>query len=130
MTATEPTAIEAMTPTQKLLPPPSPTSETIRFASMLDGREVSPDGFETTVRELAESIGGAMLFHLGLGAESERRCVAAVALGETTRREIAIVDLPATGSGASVKPASESDLPVAAIAQAYAGLADCWGKAA
>lgn len=128
MTAPETTALAAMAPTQKLLPPPSPTSETVRFASMLSDREVSPDRFESTVRELAEALGGAMLFHLGLGAESERQCVAAVALGETPRREIAIVDLKA--GGASVRPASESDLPVAAIAQAYAGLADCWGKAA
>lgn len=130
MTASQPTPAEAMAPAQKLLPPPSPASETVRFATMLCDREVSAEQFEATVRELAESLGGALLFHLGIGKESERQCVAAVALGETAKREIAIVDLPATGSGASVTPATQSDLPVAAIAQAYAGLADCWGKAA
>ncbi len=129
MTATTPMAAEKTAPVQKLLPPP-PKTETMQFATKLSEREVSAEQFETTVREVAESLGGALLFHLGIGKESERRCVAAVALGETEQREIAIVDLPAQGNEANVKPATESDLPVAAIAQAYAGLAECWGKAA
>jgi hypothetical protein len=127
MTATPTAAPE--TPAQMLLPPPAPASQTLQFATMLGDRDVSVDRFEATVREVAESLGGALLFHLGIGNAGERQCVAAVVLGNQAPREIAIVDLPAKGS-ASVKTASESDLPVAAIAQAYAGLADCWGKAA
>lgn len=130
MTATQPIAVDATASAIKLLPPPAPADPTSRFEEMLHARLLSGERFEETVRELAESLGGAMLFHVGLCNDDGGQGVAAVALGQSEQCEIVIVDLPDVGGGARVKPASESDLPVAAIARAYAGLAECWGRAA
>ena len=88
--------------------------------------------FETTIRETVAAIGGVLLFQMKLQEEDGDHWTAAVAVGEPGSLEIIIIDLPcgADGADVSVRPVAESALPIAAIAPAYAGLAECWPKAA
>jgi len=117
------------------LKPPAPqpqiaSLEAVELELSLGHRELGDAQFETVVRETVETIGGVVLFRMELATDSASRWVAAVAFGEADDRDIAIIDLPRDGSRPRVLPATDCALPVARIAQAYAGLADCWGKAA
>lgn len=88
------------------------------------------DRFETAIRETVDAIGGVLLFQQRLGEGASARWAAAVAMGEPGALEIVIIELPDDGDAVRVSPASESTLPIASIASAYAGLAECWRSAA
>lgn len=114
-------------------PPPAPPTASLESVEMelsLGQREIDDLHFEAAIRETAEAVGGVLLFQMRIEDGAASRWVAAVAIGEDDTREIAVIDLPCGGGSVSVVPASESKLPIASIASAYAGLADCWGKAA
>lgn len=113
------------------LPIPSAASlEAVELELALAQREMDGESFEQVVREAVEAVGGVLLFKLRLGDAEAGRWVAAAALGEAAEREIVIVELAGEGAPVAVSLASESALPIAAIAPAYAGLAACWPKAA
>lgn len=117
------------------LQPPSPPAviaslEAVEIELELGRREIGEEQYESTVRETVEAFGGVLLFQMKIEREGVGHLVAAIALEGAEGREIAIIDLPCNGESASVIPASESDLPIAQIAAAYASLADCWSTAA
>lgn len=93
---------------------------------------VIDERFETTIRETVAAVGGVLLFQMKLEEDGGDHWTAAVAVGEPGSLEIIIIDLPcgADGADVSVRPAADSALPIASIASAYAGLAECWSKAA
>lgn len=97
-----------------------------------EAQEPADDRFETAIRETVDAIGGVLLFQMRVGNGETGRWTAAVAMGEPGALEIVIIDLPCDGDSGdvNVSPAAESDLPIAAIASAYAGLAECWPHAA
>lgn len=128
---TMPAADMALPPLKPPAPqPPLASLEAVELELSLGHKELGDEQFEAVVRETVETIGGVLLFRMELAADSASRWVAAVAFGEADDRDIAIIDLPRDGSRPRVLPASDCPLPVARIAQAYAGLAECWGKAA
>lgn len=88
--------------------------------------------FETAIRETVEAVGGVLLFQMKLQDAETEHWTAAVAVGEPGAVEVVIIDLPCglEGGSVNVSPVSESPLPIASIASAYAGLAECWSKAA
>lgn len=116
------------------LKPPAPlftaALEAVELELTLGSRESDSQHFEAVIREIVESVGGVLLFQMKLGEEDAARWVAAVAFDGAEEREIAVIDLPCAGGRATVSPAAQSELPIAAIASAYAGLAECWSKAA
>ena len=116
------------------LKPPAPlfsaALEAVELELTLGTKESRSRQFEAVVRETIESVGGVLLFHLKLGEAGAERWMAAVAFDGADGREIAVIDLPCAGGRATVSPAAQSELPIAAIASAYAGLAECWSKAA
>lgn len=128
--ATPPPATTAPAP----LKPPAPlfaaALEAVELELTLGLKEAEEDELEAVIRDTVESVGGVLLFQMKLGEAGTGRQVAAVAFGEAGQREIAVIDLPCAGGRATVSPAAGSDLPIAAIASAYAGLAECWTKAA
>jgi len=65
--------------------------------------------------------GGELLFELPHDRD-DLRWAGAVAFGEGEARRFTIVSLPADGGPARVEPASSSPLPMARIAESYAGL--------
>lgn len=117
------------------LQPPAPPAviaslEAVEIELELGRKEIGEEQYETTIRETVEAVGGVLLFQMKIEKEGVGHWVAAIALESAEGREIAIIDLPCSGESASVIPASESDLPIARIAAAYASLADCWATAA
>ena len=92
--------------------------------------DVTEEQFDLAIAETVKAVGGALLFQMKLDEGETSRCVAAVAIGAGETREIVIIDLPCDGGSVSVHSAEESALPIAAIASAYAGLAECWSLAA
>ena len=123
----------AQTPPPALKPPAPPFTaalEAVELELTLGMKESADEQLEAVIRETVESVGGVLLFQMKLGEAEAGRVVAAVAFGEAETREIVVIDLPCAGGRATVSPAAESDLPIAAIASAYAGLAECWAKAA
>lgn len=116
------------------LQPPPPLSataslEAVELELSLGQKEIGDEQYETTIRETVEAVGGVLLFQMKIEEDEAGRWVAAVAFEGAEAREIAIIDLPCNGEGASVSPVSQSDLPIATIASAYAGLAECWTTA-
>lgn len=109
---------------------PAPSMDAAELELALAQRAIAGDGFEAAVREAVEAVGGVMLFHIRLDDGDDTRQVAAAAIGDAMLREIVIVDLPGGGGPVTVSQASDSALPIAAIAPAYAGLAACWPRAA
>lgn len=123
----------AETAPKLLLPPPPQAAARIgsgELAQALGPIAAGERPAETAIRETVEAAGGALLFQMRLDGDEAARWVAAAAFGEDGAREIAIIDLPCGGGSVSVTPAADSTLPIAAIAPAYAGLAECWRKAA
>lgn len=121
-------------PSPPALKPPAPpfsaALEAVELELTLGSRENGAEQLEAVIRETVESIGGVLLFQMKLGEDEAGRWMAAVAFDEAGGREIAVIDVPCAGGRATVSPAAESELPIAAIASAYAGLAECWAKAA
>ena len=134
MDSPAPNAIAAAETPPPLKPPAPPTLatslEAVELELSLGQRDMNDEAFETVVRETVESFGAVLLFNMKLQDEDGGRWAAAIALGEGAAREIAILELPCNGGSASVRAASDSELPIASIASAYASLAECWGKAA
>ena len=126
------------TPAEEISPPalqpPAPpftaALEAVELELTLGMKEIGDEELEAAIRETVESVGGVLLFQLKLGEAEAAHWLAAVAFGEDEAREIAVIDLPCAGGRATVSPAAQSELPIASIASAYAGLADCWVKAA
>ena len=94
--------------------------------------EMTDERYETAIRETVDAVGGVLLFQIKLHEDEADHWTAAVAVGEPGALEIVIIDLPcgAEGGDVSVSPAASSTLPIASIASAYAGLAECWSRAA
>lgn len=120
--------LEAAAPRAQSVAPVS--LEAVELELALSQRHISEQQFEMTIRETVEAVGGALLFQMKLDEEETSRWVAAVAIGAEGTREIAIIELPCDGGSVTVSAAAQSELPIAAIAPAYAGLAECWSKAA
>jgi hypothetical protein len=93
-------------------------------------QDAAQDQFDTAIAETVNTVGGVLLFQMTLDEGETSHRVAAISIGSGEEREIVIVDLPADGGEVSVQPATESELPIASIAAAYAGLAECWPIAA
>ena len=122
---------EAMT--HALPPPPPPFEaalEAVELELALGQQENDERQSATFIGETVASVGGVLLFQMKVGDADEAHWLAAVAFEAGGKREIAVIDLPCKGGAATVNPASQSDLPVASIAAAYAGLAECWTRAA
>jgi len=98
----------------------------------IDNLDTSYQRFETAIRETVEAVGGVLLFQMKVQDADTERWAAAVAIGEPGAVEVVIIDLPCgvNGGSVNVRPASDSKLPIASIASAYAGLAECLSKAA
>ncbi|HWK14986.1 MAG TPA: hypothetical protein VNS02_11365 [Rhizobiaceae bacterium] len=82
------------------------------------------DTREQLLDQLPEAIGkagGELLFELPHDRD-DLSWAGAVAFGEGASRQFAIVSLPADGGPAKVEPAASSELPMARIAESYAGL--------
>ncbi len=116
------------------LKPPAPlfatALEAVELELTLGSKENDAEQLESVVRETVESLGGVLLFHMKLRENDGDHLMAAVAFETAEDREIVVIDLPCSGGRATVSPASQSELPIASIASAYAGLAECWSKAA
>ena len=121
-------------PEPPALKPPAPpftaALEAVELELTLGSQENGAERLEAVIRQTVEAVGGVLLFQMKLGGDGAGRWIAAAAFDEAGAREIAVIDLPAAGGRATVSPAAESELPIAAIASAYAGLAECWAKAA
>ena len=82
------------------------------------------DTREQMIDQLPDAIskaGGELLFELPHDRDSIS-WAGAVAFGEGKSRQFAIVSLPADGGPAKVEPATSSALPMARIAESFAGL--------
>jgi len=82
------------------------------------------DTREQMIDQLPAAIGragGELLFELPHDRDSIR-WAGAVVFGEGKARQLAIVSLPADGGPAKVESATASALPMARIAESYAGL--------
>ncbi|MGE0501533.1 MAG: hypothetical protein AB7I79_07670 [Rhizobiaceae bacterium] len=84
--------------------------------------------FAGMVREAIERFDGQILFELDHDPAFGH--VAAVQMGDGDARQFAMVIKPDDGGPLRVEPAAESEHPLAAIMQSYAGLVDAWKKAA
>ncbi|MEC9247131.1 hypothetical protein T8J41_19130 [Nitratireductor rhodophyticola] len=79
-------------------------------------------GFEGAVRQALDQINGRLLFHMRLDGMNDCDWVAAVVLEEHDEHAYALV-VQRTGSGSlEVEDINTSELPVARIVNAYAGL--------
>ena len=84
--------------------------------------------FVGLVRDAVGQYGGEILFELD--HDPRYGHVAAVQMGDGDQRQFAMVIKPVDGGPLRVEPAAESEHPLAAIMQSYAGLVDAWKKAA
>lgn len=120
--------------TPPALKPPAPlfttALEAVELELTLGSKENDAEQLEDVVRETVESLGGVLLFQMKLRENDGDHLMAAVAFETVQDREIVVIDLPCSGGRATVIPASQSKLPIASIASAYAGLAESWSKAA
>lgn len=100
--------------------------------SVSDIEDAPDERYETTIRETVEAVGGVLLFQMKLQEAESCHWAAAVAIEGDGKREVVIIDVPCDldSGDVDVRPAAQSGLPIAAIATAYADLADCWHKAA
>jgi hypothetical protein len=92
--------------------------------------DADPDTIQDTLRKGVEAVGGYVLFDLTIGEDAEARWTAAIAFEGDDGRRLAILAIEPASGEMSLEPAEESDLPIAAIASSYAGLAEQWGRAA
>jgi hypothetical protein len=99
-------------------PADAPTAET----------SAEPEEFTGLVREAIERFDGQILFELDHDPAFGQ--VAAVQMGDGDARQFAMVIKPDDGGPLRVEPAAESEHPLAAIMQSYAGLVEAWKKAA
>ena len=111
-------------------PTPESVPENAQAETVSETREAADAQFETAIAETVNTVGGVVLFQMTLDEGEASHRVAAISIGAGEEREIVILDLPAEGGSVSVQPAAQSELPIASIAAAYAGLAECWPLAA
>ncbi len=121
-------AVEATPPPLQPPPPLSsfPSLEAVEIELELGLKKIEGEEYEAAIRETVEEVGGVLLFQMKADKDGAEHWMAAVAFETADGREIAIIDLPSSGQGVSVTPVSQSELPIATIAQAYAGLAENW----
>lgn len=118
---------EALSPALKPPPPIFEAAlEAVELELALAKRDTKIDLCEEIIRETVESVGGILMFQMKLGEGTDTRWLGAVAFNDGERTEYAVINVPSNGSAISVTPAAQSDLPIASIAAAYAGLALCW----
>lgn len=101
---------------------PAPSLEIVELELALRHQDFLEKGFEGTVREALERIGGALLFRMRMGGMAGCDWVAAVALDANDERKLAIVAQPTDGGPLRVEDAETSEMPVARLAKAYANL--------
>lgn len=109
------------TPQEEL---PVPSLDAAQLESALGDHDLADEGFEDAMRVALQTAGGEMLFNMRMGGEMDGQWVAAVALGHGEDRHFAIVTVPEDGGALRVEPAEKSELPIARIAAAYAGVMD------
>lgn len=86
-------------------------------------------GFEGTVRRALAAAGGTLLFHMRMDGMAGCDWVAAVSVAQGEERRYALVVQPVGGGPLYVEDADTSDIPVARITPAYAGLMDQLSRA-
>lgn len=123
------TASDALSPALKPPPPPFEAAlEAVELELALGKRDTKQDLCEQIIRETVESVGGILLFQIRIGEGRDQRWVGAVAFAEEDRQEYAVISIPCDGSPIEVTPVTQSSLPLASLAVAYANLAQCWAK--
>ncbi len=91
---------------------------------------VSDDDFEAIVNGALEAVGGTLLFRqtTGKGEQACHAAAAVVGLGEG--RQFLLLTLPVQGGQLKVEPTSQSENPLARIAESYASVLDVLKAAA
>lgn len=104
-------------------------------AAMIEEKEapasqVSDLEFETMVVEALHALHGRFLFKMRIEDEEGVRHVATGMVGQGSARQFLVLTLPERGGELKVENAVASDLPVARITEAYAGVMDALKAAA
>jgi hypothetical protein len=86
-------------------------------------------GFEGAVCRALASAGGALLFHMRMDGMAGCDWVAAVSIARGEERRYALVVQPADGGPLRVEDVDTSDIPLARITPAYAGLMEQLSRA-
>lgn len=100
----------------------APTLEIVELELALQHQDFVEKGFEGSVRQALERIGGTLLFRTRMGGVAGCDWVAAVALDADGERKLAIVAQPTDGGPLRVEDAETSEMPAARLAKAYADL--------
>lgn len=101
---------------------PAPSLEIVELELALRHQDFLEKGFEGTVREALEHIGGSLLFRMRMGGMAGYDWIGAVSLDANGERKLAIVAQPTDGGPLRVEDAETSDMPVARLARAYVNL--------
>lgn len=111
---------------QPLEPAPDPIAvhdlETVELELTLQHEDLVKLTFEDSLKAALDRLGGKLLFDMRLDNVDNCQRVAAVRLGEGNEKQFALVIMPPSGGPVRVEPTTESDNPLAAIAESYDGL--------
>jgi hypothetical protein len=104
--------------------------ETVELELTLQHEDLMKLPFEDSVRVALDRLGGKLLFQMRLDNAGDCQRVAAVRLGDKEEEQFALIIMPQGGRSIRVEAASESDNPLARIAESYAGIMDAFKAAA
>lgn len=104
--------------------------EIVEFELALKHQDLVDLGFEGAVRRALASAGGTLLFHMRMDGMDGCDWVAGVSIGQDEHRRYALVVKPAGGGPLRVEDADTSEIPLARIMPAYAGLVEQYSRAA
>lgn len=109
--------------------PESAPLEIVELELALKHQDVVELGFEGAVRRALASAGGTLLFHMRMDGMADCDWVAAASIAQGEQRRYALVVQPAGGGPLRVEDAEASDIPLARITPAYAGLMEQLARA-
>ncbi|HTV67415.1 MAG TPA: hypothetical protein VMF90_02660 [Rhizobiaceae bacterium] len=100
----------------------APDLETVELELTLQHEDLVKLTFEDSLKAALDRLGGKLLFDMRLDNVDNCQRVAAVRLGDGAEKQFALVIMPPSGGPVRVEPTTESDNPLAAIAESYDGV--------
>lgn len=91
--------------------PPQPSLEVVQLEMLLNLSDLVAKGFETTLLEVLEDIGGRFIFNRRIEADPRFQRVAAAVVGPD--RDVALIFLDHSGTATHVELAATSRHPMA-----------------